>query len=200
MPTRPNWPIVSAIWPRHNAHQAALESARCLYCYDAPCINLPSEIDIPSFIPISAMKTSRARPRKSSRRISSAAAAPAFARRKSFASRPACATTPKECAPVLIGLLQRYAIDNAQFSEHPFKRAPPAANASPWSVPACGLSCAHRLAMHGHDVVIFEARGGRWPQRIRHRRLQAGRRLRPARSGVSPADRRHRNPPRPQTR
>ncbi|MCF3997888.1 dihydropyrimidine dehydrogenase, partial [Pseudomonas aeruginosa] len=37
--------------PPLNARQAALESARCLYCYDAPCVNAcPTEIDIPGFI------------------------------------------------------------------------------------------------------------------------------------------------------
>ena len=31
--------------------QAALESARCLYCYDAPCTRIcPTAIDVPSFI------------------------------------------------------------------------------------------------------------------------------------------------------
>lgn len=60
---------------------------------------------------------------------------------------------------MLIGLLQRYAIDNAQFSEHPFQRAPASGKriAVVGAGPA-GLSCAHRLAMHGHEVVIFEAR------------------------------------------
>lgn len=59
---------------------------------------------------------------------------------------------------MLIGQLQRYALDNAQFSEHPFKRSPATGKriAVVGAGPA-GLSCAHRLAMHGHDVVVFEA-------------------------------------------
>jgi glutamate synthase (NADPH/NADH) small chain len=64
-----------------------------------------------------------------------------------------------ECAPVLIGLLQRYAVDNAHFPEHPFARS--AATGKRIAVVGAGpagLSCAHRSAMHGHDVVIFEAR------------------------------------------
>ena len=60
---------------------------------------------------------------------------------------------------MLIGLLQRYAVDHAQFSEHPFKRAAPTGKriAVVGAGPA-GLACAHRLALHGHEVVIFEAR------------------------------------------
>src|SRR5476651_2143143 len=37
--------------PPLSADQALAESARCLYCYDAPCIKAcPTEIDIPTFI------------------------------------------------------------------------------------------------------------------------------------------------------
>ena len=67
------------------------------------------------------------------------------------------------------------------------------ASASRWSAAARpGSSCAHRLAMHGHEVVIYEARReDRRPQRIRHRRLQDGRRLRPGRGRFHALDRRH---------
>lgn len=60
---------------------------------------------------------------------------------------------------MLIGQLQRYALDHAGFGEHPFKRSPATGKriAVVGAGPA-GLSCAHRLAMHGHDVVLFEAR------------------------------------------
>jgi len=41
----------SDLAPPLNDRQAHLEASRCLYCYDAPCVNAcPSEIDIPSFI------------------------------------------------------------------------------------------------------------------------------------------------------
>ena len=37
--------------PPLTERQAAIESARCLYCYDAPCTRIcPSEIDVASFI------------------------------------------------------------------------------------------------------------------------------------------------------
>jgi glutamate synthase (NADPH/NADH) small chain len=64
-----------------------------------------------------------------------------------------------EGQPVKIGLLQRHAIDHAHFDAHPFQRAPSTGKtiAVVGAGPA-GLSCAHRLAMLGHDVVVFEAR------------------------------------------
>ena len=41
----------SDINPPLNAHQAAVEAARCRFCHDAPCTEAcPTEIDIPGFI------------------------------------------------------------------------------------------------------------------------------------------------------
>jgi glutamate synthase (NADPH/NADH) small chain len=63
-----------------------------------------------------------------------------------------------EHQPVKIGLLQRHAIDHATFRQHPFERAPSTGHtiAVVGAGPA-GLTCAHRLAMLGNDVVVFEA-------------------------------------------
>jgi glutamate synthase (NADPH/NADH) small chain len=65
-----------------------------------------------------------------------------------------------EGKPVKIGLLQRYATD-ALMAEagHPYERARPTGKkvAVVGAGPA-GLACAHRLAMHGHEVTVFEAR------------------------------------------
>lgn len=146
--------------PPLNARQAALESARCLYCYDAPCINAcPSEIDIPSFIRnISHENVQGAAEKILSANILGGSCARVCP--TEILCQQACVrNNAQECAPVLIGLLQRYAVDNAQFSEHPFKRAPASGKriAVVGAGPA-GLSCAHRLALHGHEVVIFEAR------------------------------------------
>ena len=39
------------ITPAMNARQAAIEAARCLYCFDPPCIQAcPTRIDVPGFI------------------------------------------------------------------------------------------------------------------------------------------------------
>jgi glutamate synthase (NADPH/NADH) small chain len=72
----------------------------------------------------------------------------------------ACVREAAEGKPVRIGLLQRYATD-ALMAEprHPYQRAAPTGKtvAVVGGGPA-GLACAHRLAMHGHDVTVFEAR------------------------------------------
>ena len=66
-----------------------------------------------------------------------------------------------EGKPVKIGELQRYATDHymAAHESTPFTRAEPTGKkiAVVGAGPA-GLSCAHRLAVHGHDVTLFDAR------------------------------------------
>ena len=146
--------------PPLTPRQAAVESARCLYCYDAPCVNAcPSDIDIPSFIHrISDENLQGAAERILSANILGGSCARVCP--TEILCQQACVrNNAQECAPVLIGLLQRYALDNAAFSEHPFRRSPATGKriAVVGAGPA-GLSCAHRLAMQGHEVVVFEAR------------------------------------------
>jgi dihydropyrimidine dehydrogenase (NAD+) subunit PreT len=65
-----------------------------------------------------------------------------------------------EGKPVEIGRLQRYATDTLMAKGvHPFVRALPTGKkvAVVGAGPA-GLSAAHRLALHGHDVVVFDPR------------------------------------------
>jgi glutamate synthase (NADPH/NADH) small chain len=62
--------------------------------------------------------------------------------------------------PVQIGRLQRFATDTLmQKGPQPYTRAAPTGKtvAVVGAGPA-GLACAHRLAMHGHDVRLFDAR------------------------------------------
>ena len=146
--------------PPLSARQAELESSRCLYCYDAPCVNAcPSDIDIPSFI----RNIQQENVQGAAQKILSANILGGSCARvcpTEVLCQQACVrNNAQECAPVLIGLLQRYVIDNAQFSEYPFTRAASTGKriAVVGAGPA-GLSCAHRLALHGHEVVIFEAR------------------------------------------
>ncbi|MFJ2447672.1 NAD(P)-dependent oxidoreductase [Pseudomonas sp. NPDC087626] len=150
----------SDLAPPLTARQAEVEASRCLYCYDAPCVNAcPSEIDIPSFI----RNIHQDNVQGAAQKILSANILGGSCARvcpTEILCQHACVrNNAEECAPVLIGLLQRYAIDNAHFREHPFQRA--AATGKRIAVVGAGpagLSCAHRSAMHGHEVVIFEAR------------------------------------------
>ena len=108
----------------------------------------------------------------------------------------------EEGQPVKIGLLQRHALDHASFAEHPFQRAPLTGKhiAIVGAGPA-GLSCAHRLAMLGNDVVIFEAReksGGLNEYGIAKYKLTGD--FAQQRSRLPAVDRRHRSAPRPHPR
>ena len=145
--------------PALNARQAAIESARCLYCYDAPCTRIcPTGIDVAAFIR-----------NIHDENINGAAAGILQQNILGGSCSRVCPTEilcedacvrnhDAEGQPVKIGLLQRYAIDHAHFDAHPFKRAPSTGKkiAVIGAGPA-GLSCAHRLAMLGNDVVIYEA-------------------------------------------
>ena len=71
-----------------------------------------------------------------------------------------CVREVAEGKPVKIGQLQRYATDHLMASgKHPFTRAKKTGKkvAVVGAGPA-GLAAAHRLAMHGHAVTVFEAR------------------------------------------
>jgi glutamate synthase (NADPH/NADH) small chain len=71
----------------------------------------------------------------------------------------ACVREVAEGKPVRIGELQRYATDvlMKEDGRQPFARKPATGKhvAVVGGGPA-GLSCAHRLAMHGHDVTIYD--------------------------------------------
>jgi glutamate synthase (NADPH/NADH) small chain len=71
-----------------------------------------------------------------------------------------CVRETAEGNPVEIGRLQRYATDKlVDAGQHPFVRAASSGRkvAVVGAGPA-GLSAAHRLAMHGHDVTVYDAR------------------------------------------
>jgi glutamate synthase (NADPH/NADH) small chain len=146
--------------PPLTARQAAIESARCLYCYDAPCTRAcPTGIDVASFIRnIHDHNVDGAATTILQANIFGGSCARVCP--TEILCEDACVrNNDAEGQPVKIGLLQRHAIDNAQFDGHPFKRAPSTGKtiAVVGAGPA-GLACAHRLAMLGHDVVVFEAR------------------------------------------
>lgn len=146
--------------PPLNARQAALEAARCLYCYDAPCMHAcPTGIDVASFIRnIHDRNVNGAAHGILKQNIFGGSCARVCP--TEILCEQACVrNNDAEGQPVRIGLLQRYALDNARFAGHPLERAPATGKtiAVVGAGPA-GLSCAHRLAMLGNDVVVYESR------------------------------------------
>ncbi len=146
--------------PPLTPHEAIVEASRCYFCYDAPCMEAcPTGIDIPGFI----RKIGTGNLRGSAMKIfeqnifggSCARVCPT-----EILCEGACVRMAEEERPVRIGALQRRATD--WLMEHdpaPFHRAPSTGKrvAVVGAGPA-GLACAHRLALHGHDVTVFEAR------------------------------------------
>jgi len=151
----------SDIHPPLDRHQALVEADRCYFCYDAPCVQAcPTTIDIPLFI----RQILTDNPLGSAETILSQNILGGMCARvcpTETLCEEACVREEAEGKPVKIGLLQRYATDILmdEKGEQPFHRAPPTGKrvAVVGAGPA-GLACAHRLAMHGHDVVIYEAR------------------------------------------
>ncbi len=141
-------------------HEAAVAADRCYFCYDAPCITAcPTDIDIPLFIRQIATGT----PEAAAKTILSQNILGGMCARvcpTETLCEEVCVRETAEGEPVQIGRLQRYATDTLMAKgDHPFTRAAPTGKriAVVGAGPA-GLSAAHRLAMKGHDVVIYEAK------------------------------------------
>lgn len=146
--------------PPLDSKNAVIEASRCYYCYDAPCIKAcPTGIDIPSFI----RKISTGNLKGSAHDILSANIMGGMCARvcpTEILCEDKCVRNAEGHKPVEIGALQRYATD-ALFGSgvQLFARSAPTGRrvAVVGGGPA-GLSCAHRLAMLGHDVTVYEAR------------------------------------------
>ncbi len=147
--------------PPLDASKAAVEASRCLYCYDAPCMNAcPTRIDIPKFI----HQIRSGNLDGSARTILSAnimGGTCARACPTEVLCEEVCVVHETESGPVKIGELQRHAVDHLMenATSHPFPRAPVTGKhlAVIGAGPA-GLSFAHRSAMLGHNVVVYEAK------------------------------------------
>jgi dihydropyrimidine dehydrogenase (NAD+) subunit PreT len=146
--------------PPLDDHEALVEADRCYFCHDAPCMTAcPTSIDIPMFI----REIQAGHPKSAAKTIFDQNILGGMCARvcpTETLCEEACVREAAEGKPVKIGQLQRYATDIAmQDKTHPYVRAMASGKrvAVVGAGPA-GLACAHRLAMHGHDVTIYEAR------------------------------------------
>src|SRR5690606_33241170 len=147
----------SEVKPQMTYREATLEANRCLYCFDAPCVQAcPTHIDIPLFIrQIATDNTTGSGVTILESNLLGATCARVC---------PVEALCEGACVmgehykPIEIGRLQRYATDHLCAEGHR-PRVPAAPNGKRVAVigagPA-GLSCAGQLALEGYDVTVFE--------------------------------------------
>ena len=146
------------ISPRMTPRQAAVEAARCLFCFDAPCtIACPTHIDVPSFI----KKITTDNLRGSARVILEANILGHSCGRvcpTEVLCEGACVMHEKEEKPIEIGRLQRYAVDHVlDRNLQLFSAGAPNGKrvALIGSGPA-SLACAAELAKLGYRTTIFD--------------------------------------------
>ena len=143
--------------PPLSRSEALIEADRCYFCYDAPCVTAcPTGIDIPGFI----QKIRSGNLKGSAHTILSANIMGGMCARvcpTEVLCEQVCVRNTHEDQPVRIGLLQRHATDPVFTDKLTlFERAAETGKsvAIIGGGPA-GLACAHRLAMLGHGVTIF---------------------------------------------
>ena len=147
----------SELEPPLSAREARVEANRCLYCFDAPCVQAcPTNIDVPTFI------------RKISTDNVTGAAVTILEANLMAATCARVCPVEELCEgacvlggdhkPIEIGRLQRFAMDHLYAKQKlPFTPAPP--NGRRVAVVGAGpaaLSCAGELAKLGYAVTVFE--------------------------------------------
>ncbi|MGC2292335.1 MAG: NAD(P)-binding protein, partial [Candidatus Acidiferrales bacterium] len=147
------------ISPRMTPRQAAIEAARCLFCFDAPCtVACPTHIDVPSFI----KKITTDNLRGSARVILEANILGHSCGRvcpTEVLCEGACVMHEKEEKPIEIGRLQRYAVDHVLDSNIELFHAG-APNGKRVALVGSGpasLACAAELAKLGYHATIFDS-------------------------------------------
>jgi len=150
----------SDLHPRLEDHEALVAADRCYFCYDAPCMTAcPTSIDIPLFI----RQISTGNPIGSANTIFDQNILGGMCARvcpTETLCEQACVRNTAEEKPVDIGRLQRYATDIAMEQGKQFyeRAAETGKTVAVVGAGPAGLAAAHRLAVHGHKVVMFDAR------------------------------------------
>ena len=150
----------SQIKPLMSNSEAYYESSRCLFCYDAPCVNAcPTGIDIPLFI--RQINTNNA-----------LGAAKTIYDSNTFGyacgkvcptevlCEGACVYNHQDVKPIEIGRLQSYATGKAIEKNHKIYTTgkPNGKKVAIIGAGPAGISCACDLRMYGCEVDIYEAK------------------------------------------
>jgi ferredoxin len=150
----------SDLHPRLDNHEALVAADRCYFCYDAPCMTAcPTSIDIPLFI----RQISTGNPTGSAKTIFDQNILGGMCARvcpTEELCEQACVRNTAEEKPVEIGRLQRYATDTAMDAGKQFytRAASTGKTIAVVGAGPAGLAAAHRLAVKGHSVVIYDGR------------------------------------------
>ena len=148
------------IKPLMNSTQAYYESSRCLFCYDAPCVNAcPTRIDIPLFIR-----------QINSGNINGSAKTIYDSNYLGYACGKVCPTEVlcegacvynlQDVKPIEIGRLQSFATSKVikENKKLFITGKPNGKKVAIIGAGPSGISCACELRMYGYEVDIFEAK------------------------------------------
>ncbi|MCB9889363.1 MAG: FAD-dependent oxidoreductase [Planctomycetes bacterium] len=148
-------------YPLLSSAEARAEAARCLYCFDAPCVQrCPTEIDIPSFIRSIGTDNLRG----AARTIldanllgdSCARVCPV-----EVLCQSTCVYVHQGRPAIPIGRLQRYAMAHGMAPDILQPASPSGRSVGLVGAGPASLACAGALALRGHAPVIYER--DTWP-------------------------------------
>lgn len=148
------------IKPLMSDTEAYYESSRCLFCYDAPCVNAcPTSIDIPLFIRQinSKNELGAARTIYNSNIFGYACGKVCPTE---VLCEGACVYNQSDVKPIEIGRLQTYATAHAIRAEKQFYTPAPSVGKKVAIIGAgpAGIACACALRQHGVEVDVFEGK------------------------------------------